>query len=163
MARQSTIPKEVPVRPIPGGIHLAPVDGILAACADAERRYRAAALRVNDARCALMFSHYADERGRFVGELRHSLHRAGTTQTGGSNAGALRCTCIDARAKLTHGRAWGLVAECARGEEPTLLAYHDALRADLSPPGLRQLAQDQYEAVKRAHAELTALLDDAAD
>jgi uncharacterized protein (TIGR02284 family) len=162
MTQQTTTPHEITVRPAPGDDH-ARVDGILAACADSERGYRAAALGVNDAGCALMFGHYADERGRFALELRRALHRAGAAPTVGSTAGALRRAWIEARAKLTHGKARGLLAECARGEEAALLAYHEALRADLSPPSLRELVQEQYEAVKKAHAELTAVLDASAD
>jgi uncharacterized protein (TIGR02284 family) len=105
-----------------------------------------------------MFGHYADERGRFALELRRALHRAGAAPTGGSTAGALHRAWIEARAKLTHGKAAGLVAECARGEEAALRAYQEAIRADLWPPGLRELVQEQYEVVKKAHAELTAIL-----
>jgi uncharacterized protein (TIGR02284 family) len=131
---------------------------ILAACADGERGYRAAAKDVSDAGCAQMFDHYAAERSRFGVALQEAAHRRREPSAPGSVAGALHRGWMGARAKLTHGKAHALVAECARGEEAALHAYREALRANLSP-GLRELVQEQYDAVKVAHAELTAVLD----
>jgi uncharacterized protein (TIGR02284 family) len=134
------------------------VTAILRACADGERGYRAAAKDVDDAGCAQMFDHYAAERARFALELREVAHRVRPTGSYGSVAGAAHRGWMEARAKLTHGRARPLVTECARGEEAALHAYREALRANLSP-GLRELVQEQYEAIKVAHGELTAVLD----
>jgi uncharacterized protein (TIGR02284 family) len=158
MTREITSSNENPLRPVGAGNPLAPIQAILDACADGERGYRAAAGGVSDPGCALMFGHYADERARFAVDLRHAAHGDAAIPATGSIVGALHRGWIEARAVVTHGKARGLVAECARGEEATLRAYHEALRGDLSP-GLRELVQEQYEAIKKAHSELTAVLD----
>jgi uncharacterized protein (TIGR02284 family) len=144
---------------LPGeGEDRASLDAVLQACADGERGYRAAAKDVRDAGCALMFEHYAGERASFATALRDAAHSRTTGQAHGSKKGTLHRGWLEARAKLTHGSARALVAECARGEDAALHAYREALRANLAP-GLREVLQEQYEAIKKAHEELTAVLD----
>jgi uncharacterized protein (TIGR02284 family) len=131
---------------------------VLRACDDGEKGYRAAASDVDDPGCQLVFTHYADERARFAKELQTAAHEAmgASIAQNGSPFGTLHRGWMGARATLAQGSSRAVLGECQRGEDAALRTYCAALRADL-PPGIRELVQEQYEAIKRARAEVTSL------
>ncbi|HEY3820153.1 MAG TPA: PA2169 family four-helix-bundle protein [Polyangiaceae bacterium] len=130
---------------------------LLEACKDGERGYRAAASDVPERGYQLMFAHYADERAAFAAKLEEALGALGGHPTrDGSRLGALHRGWIDTKAVVTGGSPSAVLSECQRGEEAALRVYRTALRAEL-PPSLREIVQEQYAAVKKAHAEVSAL------
>ena len=139
------------------------------ACEDGEKGYRAAAAGVSHDGYRLVFGHYAAERRGFVtalGEACSSLPAAagGTTLLApreGSALGALHRSWIDVKAALASGNPKAVLVECRRGEDAAIKAYREALRTDL-PPDIRELVQEQYEAIKKARAEIAALVEAAA-
>jgi uncharacterized protein (TIGR02284 family) len=133
--------------------------GLLAACEDGEKGYRSAASDVADEGYKLMFRHYAEQRAGFAKALHNAARDLGvTTARAGSALGALHRSWLDLKAAIESGNPKAVLTECRRGEEAALKTYRDALRADL-PPDARELVQQQYEAVKKARAEIVALLD----
>lgn len=132
---------------------------ILTACEDGERGYSTAASDVDVEGFKLMFRHYADERAGFAKALHDIASRAAVTPPGeGSVRGALHRRWIDLKAAIDSGNPRAVLIECRRGEDAALRAYRDALRADLAPP-VRELIQEQYEAIRRARAEIVALVE----
>jgi uncharacterized protein (TIGR02284 family) len=132
---------------------------ILQACDDGQHGYRTAAEDVADQGCRLMFNHYAEQRAEFTRALLEALQGLGVPSIGGSSpAAAVHRGWMGARAALTQGSAKAVLAECRRGEDAALRTYRAALRADL-PPAIRELVQDQYEAVKKARDEVSTLMD----
>jgi len=146
------------------------LSSLVEACEDGEKGYRAAAAGVSDEGYRLVFGHYADERRGFATALGEAARRSLPLAAGGtalpehhdgSALGALHRSWIDLKAALASGNPKAVLTECRRGEDAALNAYRDALRAEL-PPDVRELVQEQYEAIKRARAEIAALVEAAA-
>lgn len=141
---------------------------LLDACEDGEKGYRSAASGVSDGGYQLMFRHYADERAGFANALDEAARKALNAGESvpwpaprqGSTLGALHRSWIDLKAALASGNPKAVLTECRRGEDAALRAYREALRADL-PPDIRELVQEQYEAIKKARAEVAALVEAA--
>jgi uncharacterized protein (TIGR02284 family) len=134
---------------------------VLEACEDGETGYRDAASLVRDHRCQRFFEHHADERARFARAIDATFRRLRIIPAhGGSARAALHRDWLEAKAILTIGSAKAIVSECRRGEDAALETYRAALHEDL-PPDIRAMVEEQYEAVKRARAEIAALADGA--
>jgi uncharacterized protein (TIGR02284 family) len=104
-----------------------------------------------------MFAHYANERAAFAARLDDALRALGAIPVReGSALGALHRGWLDTKATVTGGDPKVVLGECLRGEDAALKAYRVALRAGL-PPSVREVVQEQYEGVKKAHAEVAAL------
>ncbi len=132
---------------------------VLEACEDGENGYREAASVVRDPGCQLIFAHYADERGGFAKAIDASFRVLRIVPAhGGSARAAVHRDWLDAKAALTRGSSKAVLIECRRGEDAALETYRVALGEDL-PPDLREMVQQQYEAVKKARAEMASLVD----
>jgi uncharacterized protein (TIGR02284 family) len=140
------------------GLADAALAAVLRACDDGEKGYRAAASEASDPGCQLVFAHYADERARFAKELQTAAHEAmgAPILQNRSPFGTLHRGWMEARAMLARGGSRTVLGECQRGEDAALRTYRAALRADLQP-SVRELVQEQYDAVKRARAEVSSL------
>lgn len=129
------------------------------ACEDGEMGYRAAASDVSDRGFQIVFEKYAKERagfGKALGEASGSL--GAPAPRDGSLLGAMHRGWLDAKATVTGGSAKAVLRECQRGEDAALDTYRATLHTDL-PTTLRETVQEQYEAVKKARAEIASLLD----
>jgi uncharacterized protein (TIGR02284 family) len=135
----------------------AALSDVLRACEDGERGYRAAASDVTDPGYQLIFTRDAKERAAFAAALRQVvLPDASALVCDGSALGALHRGWLDAKSAVTGGKPKAVLAECQRGEDRALELYRAALHADLHPE-LRETVQEQYEAIKKARAELAGL------
>lgn len=135
---------------------------ILRVCQDGEKGYRAAASDVRSKGYELIFRHYAEQRAGFANALEEAARRLGIAVSGeeGSARGAIHRGWLDLRAAIESGNPRAVLRECRRGEDAALKAYRQALRAGL-PPDVRELVQEQYEAVKKGRAEIATLADAA--
>jgi len=131
---------------------------LVAACEDGELGYARAAADVHDEGYRLIFSRNASERAAFAKELRQALSELGARlPPEGSVLGSLHRRWLDVKSELTRGRPRAILRECERGEEAALSTYRSALHVDL-PPATREVVQEQYEVVKKAHEEVCSLL-----
>ncbi len=132
--------------------------GLVETCGDGERGYRRAAAETKDDGYRIIFTKYADERGRLAAELLELLSRSGlgahVVET--SALGTLHRGWLEAAAVIGRGRPGGILRECIRGEDAALRNYRAAMRAGL-PPGAQEMVQEQYEVIRRAEEELRSL------
>jgi uncharacterized protein (TIGR02284 family) len=63
---------------------------------------------------------------------------------------------LSAVSTVARGNPKAVLRECQRGEDAALKTYRAALRTEL-PPDVREVIQEQYEAVKKARAEIASL------
>ena len=132
---------------------------VLEACEDGEKGYREAASVVRDPGYQLIFAHYADERAGFAKAIEAVFQILRIVPAhGGSTRAAVHRDWLDAKAALTRGSSTAVLIECRRGEDAALETYRAALGEGL-PPDLREMVQEQYEAVTRARAEIASLVD----
>jgi uncharacterized protein (TIGR02284 family) len=131
---------------------------VVEACEDGEKGYREAASDVRDSGYRLIFAHYADQRAGFARALNDAFRGLRVVPArGGSTGAAIHRDWLEAKAVLTGGSAKAVLTECRRGEDVALETYHAALRHEDLPPDIREMVQEQYEAVKTARAEIAAL------
>ncbi|HLK35458.1 MAG TPA: PA2169 family four-helix-bundle protein [Polyangiaceae bacterium] len=76
----------------------------------------------------------------------------------GSTCGAFHRGWLELKAALEQGSPRSILTECRRGEDAALETYRAALHANL-PPGVREVVQEQYEAVKKAREEISTLAE----
>jgi uncharacterized protein (TIGR02284 family) len=134
---------------------------VVRACQDGERGYRAACSGAPDAGYQQIFTHYAAERATFAETLEGALREmAVRSPQAGSTPGSLHRGWVSAISILASGHPKAVLRECQRGEDAALRTYRAALRAEL-PPGIREVVQEQYEAIKKARGEISALVNAA--
>jgi uncharacterized protein (TIGR02284 family) len=130
---------------------------IVRVCEDGEKGYRVAGSKVPDAGYQLIFQRYAAERARFAKSVDEAVRTLGLDgPQDGSALGSLHRGWLNAVSTVARGNPKAVLRECQRGEDATLKTYRAALRTEL-PPDIREVIQEQYEAVKRARAEIAAL------
>ena len=84
----------------------------------------------------------------------------GEPDKSGTIKGALHRGWIDFRTALTNKDNLAVLEECERAEDIALAAYKDALKEEM-PENLRSLITQQLEGVKRNHARVRQLRDEA--
>ena len=84
----------------------------------------------------------------------------GEPDKSGTIKGALHRGWIDFRTALTDKDNLAVLEECERAEDIALAAYKDALKEEM-PENLRSLITQQLEGVKRNHARVRQLRDEA--
>ena len=122
---------------------------LIETCNDGERGFRNVAEHVHSTDLKTLFGTRASECSQAAADLRAQvLQLGGDPETGGSASGALH-------------RGWvSLLEACERGEDSAMERYRDALDQAL-PDNIRMLIERQYEGVKRNHAQVRSLRDQA--
>jgi uncharacterized protein (TIGR02284 family) len=84
----------------------------------------------------------------------------GDPEDDGSATGAMHRGWVAVKGTLSGYSDRAMLEECERGEDAALERYRDALDKEL-PVSVRTLVERQYEGVKRNHAQVRALRDQA--
>jgi len=134
---------------------------LIETCNDGERGFRNIAEHVHSADLKTLFATRANECRQACADLRAQvLQLGGDPETGGSASGALQRGWVALLGTLSGHSDKTLLEACERGEDSALERYRDALDQAL-PDNIRMLIERQYEGVKRNHAQVRSLRDQA--
>ncbi len=130
---------------------------------DGQEGFLDASENVKNAELKTLFAKYSLQRSRFAGELQQHVTEFGEEpEKDSSIAGAIHRGWIDLKAAFTKGDDHSILAECERGEDHAVHAYHDALEAEL-PANIRALVEDQAAVVQATHDDIRDRRDAAAE
>ena len=128
---------------------------------DGEKGFRKAAEDAHDAQLKTMFLSRAEDCTRGARELQDAVQGlGGKPETGGSMSGALHRGWVSLLGTLSGYSDKSLLEACEKGEDSAMERYRDALDEAL-PDNIRLLIERQYEGVKRNHAQVRSLRDQA--
>ena len=88
------------------------------------------------------------------------VQHGGDAATHGSAAGAVHRGWVAVKGTLSGYSDVAVLDECERGEDVAMDKYRAALQKEL-PPAVRTLVERQYEGVKRNHAQVRMLRNQA--
>ncbi|GAA4445377.1 PA2169 family four-helix-bundle protein [Pontibacter saemangeumensis] len=130
-------------------------------CKDGAKGYLTASEDVEDKDLKDLFKKYAVQRDSMITELQDQLVKMGSLDDESSSIeGTVHRAWIDLKSALSSRDRRRVLEECERGEDYAVKAYKEALDKDL-PATLKQIVQQQYEDVKRAHDHIRSLRDAA--
>ena len=136
----------------------ATLNHLIETCRDGERGFRYAANHVRDPTVKDLFLAVADEREQFAGELIPYAQRLGGHEEGeGSFAASLHRSWMGIRDAISRHDQTAIISEAERGVRAAVNAYEDAINGML-PPEARDVIERQFEAVRRSHSRVHALL-----
>ncbi len=128
---------------------------------DGEYGFRTSAEYLRNEEIRLLFGRRADACGQAVRELQAQVVRlGGTAEDSGSVAGAMHRGWVAVKGTLAGYSDKAILEETERGEDVALERYRKALEQPL-PADIRALVERQHEGVKRNHAQVRALRDQA--
>ena len=134
---------------------------LIETCNDGEMGFRKVAENLKSTDLKILLENRAVECRQACAELRAQVVAlGGDPETGGSASGALHRGWVSVLGTLTGYNDKSLLEACERGEDAALERYRDALDEAL-PDDIRMLIERQYEGVKRNHAQVRALRDQA--
>lgn len=123
---------------------------------DSEAGYRIAADHMSEAQYRKLLNKYADQRHRFVEELRHLLQQGQETPVAsGTLTRALREGWLNLKVGLDSS-AGAIFAECVRADERVISAYQAAFGEIIQEP-LLALLRPQFTAIRIAYERVKAL------
>jgi len=130
-------------------------------CKDGAKGYLTASEDIEDKDLKDLFKKYAVQRDSMITELQDQLAQMGSLDDESSSIeGTVHRAWIDLKSALTSRDRRRVLEECERGEDYAVKAYKEALEKDL-PATLKQIVQQQYDDVKRAHDHIRSLRDAA--
>lgn len=128
---------------------------------DGEYGFRASAEYLKSPDIQRLFLQRADECRQAVVELQSQVAQyGGKAEDSGSAAGAVHRGWVAVKGKLAGYSDKAILEETERGEDKAMSDYREALEAQL-PAEARSLIERQFEGVKRNHAQVRALRDQA--
>ena len=134
---------------------------LIETCNDGERGFRDVAEHAQSDDLRALFTNRANEIRQACAELRAQVVQlGGEPENGGSASGALHRGWVSLRGSVAGYSDKTMLEECERGEDVALERYRDALDEAL-PDHIRMLIERQYEGVKRNHAQVRNLRDQA--
>ena len=134
---------------------------LIETCNDGERGFRKAAEHMQSTDLRALFMDRANECRQAGADLRSQVVQlGGEPETGGSASGALHRGWTSLVGSVSGWSDKQLLEACERGEDSAMTRYRDALDEAL-PDNVRMLVERQYEGVKRNHAQVRALRDQA--
>ena len=137
------------------------LNSLIETCHDGERGFRNVAEHVHSTDLKIMFENRANECRQGCADLRaHVVQLGGDPETGGSASGALHRGWVSLLGTLSGYSDKSLLEACEKGEDSAMERYRDALDEAL-PDNVRMLIERQFEGVKRNHAQVRALRDQA--
>jgi uncharacterized protein (TIGR02284 family) len=128
---------------------------------DGEYGFRTSAEQARASDIKQLFNQRADECRQAAADLQSMVVQlGGTPEDSGSTAGAMHRGWVAVKGTLTGYSDKAILEETETGEDSALESYRKALAADL-PPAARALVERQMEGVKRNHAQVRMLRDQA--
>ncbi len=118
---------------------------------DGQEGYKLSADGVQNAELKNLFLQYAEQRARFLNELRAEVARlGGDPDQGGSALGAVHRGWINVKTAISTKDDKAIVQEVLKGEKVALKDYEDALKKEL-PPQTRRLVEQQRNDIQSAY------------
>lgn len=138
------------------------LNDLIETCKDGEQGFRAGAEYMRNAGIRDSFLARAGECQRSAQELQACVRQlGGDPEESGSTTGALHRGWTALKGSLAGHSDLALLEETERGEDAAMERYRDALQDDDLAPDVRPIVERQYEGVKRNHAQIRALRDEA--
>src|SRR5262245_55178177 len=136
------------------------IDNLIETLKDGQQGFKEAAESVKDPQLQSLFHDYAQQRARFLSELRSKAQDPDKRDpdVSGSAAGALHRGWINLKSALSRGDDHAILAECERGEDSAVDEYRKALNNGLSAP-VREIVSRQYTEIKATHDRVRDLRD----
>ena len=129
---------------------------------DGEYGFRASAEYLRDPSVKQNFIARAEECRQAASELQALVTRlGGSADNSGSASGALHRGWVAVKGTLAGYTDKAILEETERGEDTALASYRKALENDVLPPDVRSVVERQYEGVKRNHALVRSLRNQA--
>jgi uncharacterized protein (TIGR02284 family) len=140
------------------------IENLIETLRDGQQGFKEAAESVKDPQLKALFSEYAQQRARFLAELRNNVQSPDERETkvSGSAAGALHRGWINLKSAVTKGDDHSVLAECERGEDSAVEEYQKALNDGLTAP-VREIVSRQYTQIKATHDRIRDLRDSTKD
>ena len=127
------------------------LNSLIETCKDAERGLLHAAELVKDPALKTFFIDTARRRALFAAELVPHAQRMGGADTADGTTGAtLHRKWMGVRSALSGNDDGAVVAEAARGDSVSVLAFKNAVEGSL-PPTVRDLVERGYDDVRQSH------------
>ena len=136
------------------------IDNLIETLKDGQEGFKQAAESVKNPQLKSLFNDYAQQRVRFIVELRSKAQTPDEREpdVSGSATGALHRGWINLKSALSRGDDHAILAECERGEDSAVEEYQKALNDDLSAP-VREIVSRQYAEIKATHDRIRDLRD----
>lgn len=137
------------------------LNGLIETSRDGVEGFKKCAEDAHDPQLKIYFQDRAKSCEEAVRTLSEKVREyGGEPDKSGTIKGALHRVWIDFRTALTNKDNLAVLEECERAEDIALAAYEDALKEEM-PETLRSLITQQLEGVKRNHARVRQLRDEA--
>ena len=128
---------------------------------DGEYGFRTSAEYLKAADTRALFERHADECRQAAAELQALVRQyGGKAEDSGSATGAMHRGWVAVKGTLAGYSDKAILEETERGEDVALESYRNALQTGL-PAELRAVVERQFEGVKRNHAQVRNLRDQA--
>jgi len=136
------------------------IDDLIETLKDGQEGFKQAAESVKNPQLKSLFNDYAQQRARFIVELRSEAQTPDEREpdVSGSATGALHRGWINLKSALSRGDDHAILAECERGEDSAVEEYQKALNDGLSAP-VREIVSRQYAEIKATHDRIRDLRD----
>ena len=134
---------------------------LIETCNDGELGFRHVAEHAASPQLKTLFAARAAECRQSCADLRAQvIQLGGDPETGGSTSGALHRGWVALLGSVAGYSDKSLLESCEKAEDSALERYRDALDQAL-PDSARLLIETQFEGVKRNHAQVRSLRDQA--
>lgn len=128
---------------------------------DGEYGFRTSSENVRSTDLRELLLRRAEECGKAARDLQAQVVKlGGTAENSGTLAGAAHRGWVSLKGTLSGDSDLAILEETERGEDVALESYRRALTNGLSPD-VRSLVERQHEGVKRNHAQIRTLRDQA--
>ena len=135
------------------------IDNLIETLKDGQQGFKEAAESVKDPQLKSLFHDYAQQRARFLVELRSKAQSPDERDdVSGTATGALHRGWINLKSALIKGDDHAILSECERGEDSAVEEYQKALNNGLSAP-VREIVSRQYTEIKAVHDRIRDLRD----
>jgi uncharacterized protein (TIGR02284 family) len=137
------------------------LNNLIETCKDGEFGFRSCAEYAKGSELKRFLEERATQCARAAADLqRMVVQSGGNAEDGGSASGAMHRGWVAVKGKLAGYTDLAMLEECERGEDTALERYREALDEPL-PALIRSQVEQQYEGVKRNHAQVRRLRDEA--
>ena len=138
------------------------LNDLIETCKDGEYGFRTSSENVRSAELRLLFKRRADECGQAARDLQEQVVKlGGAAEDTGTVAGAAHRGWVAVKGTLAGHTDMAILEETERGEDVALESYRSALDQDGLLPDVRSLVERQLQGVKRNHAQVRRLRDQA--
>lgn len=124
---------------------------------DGQEGYKLSSENVKNLALKNLFSQYAEQRARFLNDLRAEVARlGGDPDEGGTALGKAHRGWINVRTAITKKDDQAIVNEVLNGEKVALKDYQEVAQKDL-PSETRRLVLDQMNGIQNAYNQVQAI------